>query len=852
MPKKQQSPKTKKSEKKETGKKGEIDKDALKFVQDFIPIKNIINGIIETIDGRYVKILEIEPINFTLRSPEEQYNVICDFASWLKISPVKMQFKSITKRADADEYISKLKEDMKGETNERCLALADDYMSLIRNIGNRDALTRRFFIILEFEEQTRMNKDDFSAVVSSMTAVEHTARQYFNRCGNYILKWDDPNMETAKILYLFFNRTSSMNESFDSRMNRIVSDAMKAKGLRRGIDPLPKIKFNNYIAPRGIDFTHRDYFIVDGMYNTIIGIKSNGYPDKVRAGWVSQFVNAGDGIDVDVIAIREDKSKVIDNVARKIRLNSVKMKEKTEATADYEELYGSLKSGYFIKQAISANNEDLFQVMILITISARTLQSLHWKKRQIVDMMKSADFSVTSLNFEQEAAYKSVMPLLAIDENIKKKTHRNMLTSTLASAYMFTSFELSDDNGVLLGINSYNSSLCVVDLFNTKKHKNANLNLLGTSGAGKTFTMQLLALRMRMRGIQCFILAPTKGHEFRRACNAIGGTYVKIAPGSQSCINVMEIRHTISPDMELIDEEDFNNLSMLSKKIQQLMVFFNLLIPDITNEEEQLLDEALVKTYERFGITHDNESLYIDKECNPPVMKKMPIIGDLHETIRDIPRLERVAIILGTFVTGSAQSFNQQTNVDLSNKYIVLDLTDLTGKFLPVGMMIALDYIWDFVQSDRSQKKAILIDEIWKLIGTNANKQAADFCMNIFKLIRGYGGAAISATQDISDFFALEDGKFGRAILNNSKTKLVLNLELDEAKYVQDILKLSKNEVNTITRFETGNAFVLSGSSKVPVKIIASPLEHELITTDRSELESLVRKKKAEKKSENA
>ena len=159
---------------------------------------------------------------------------------------------------------------------------------------------------------------------------------------------------------------------------------------------------------------------------------------------------------------------------------------------------------------------------------------------------------------------------------------------------MFTSFEMSDDSGVLLGINRHNNSLCVVDLFNTRVNKNANVTLLGTSGAGKTFTMQLLALRMRMRGIQCYILAPLKGHEFKRACAAVGGTYIKISPGSTNCINVMEIRRTLSPEMELIDELDYSDIdSMLAKKIQQLMIFFSLLIPDMTNEEEQMLDEAL-------------------------------------------------------------------------------------------------------------------------------------------------------------------------------------------------------------------------------------------------------------------
>ena len=454
------------------------------------------------------------------------------------------------------------------------------------------------------------------------------------------------------------------------------------------------------------------------------------------------------------------------------------------------------------------------------------------------------DMYTSECRFQQEAALQSVMPFLKISPELEKKTQRNVLTSGAASSYIFTSFEMSDENGVLLGINRYNNSLCIVDLFNTKINKNANLNLLGTSGAGKTFTMQLLALRMRMRGIQCYILAPIKGHEFRRACNKIGGEFIKIAPGSPHCINIMEIRHTMSPEMELIDEIDYVEMgSMLARKIQQLMTFFGLLIPDMSNEEEQMLDEALIRTYADFGITHDNSSIYTDMSAVPPKMKQMPILGDLHKHLLENPMTQRLAAIISRFVTGSAQSFNRQTNVDLSNKYIVLDLSELKGKLLPVGMFIALDYVWDQIKSDRTKRKAIFIDEIWQLIGAGSNHMAAEFCLEIFKVIRGFGGAAISATQDLSDFFGLEDGKYGRAIINNSKNKIILNLEPDEAQYVQETLKLTRTEIRAITRFERGEALISSNNNKIPVVVKASKLEKEMITTDRAELEAILKER---------
>lgn len=828
-------------------KAGKRKPEKLSFTQDFIPIKNLEHGIIETTDGRYIKILEIEPINFMLRSEEEQYEIICSFASWLKISPVHLQFKSITRKADSDKHIAMLRKETETEESEQCKKLSEGYIRLIKDVGSREALTRRFFLIFRYEELRRNENSDYGQICSTLLTAEQNARAYFMQCGNNILQPKDPDEATAEILYMFFNRRSCVEEPFHSRVDRIVLDTMAAKNKVIGIDPVPHIRMAHFIAPRGIDLTHRNYIIMDGLYYSFLYIKGNGYPNKVRAGWMSSLINAGEGIDVDVFLRRENRSKTIDKVAQRIRLNRTKLKSMQDTSTDYEELAGSIQAGYFIKQGIANYNEDLFYMSVFMTVSARTYEELMWRKQQMTDMLKSMDMYVSDCSFQQEDALRTVMPFLQISLKLEKKSKRNVLTSGAASTYMFTSFEMSDDTGVLLGINRHNNSLCIVDLFDTKKNKNANLNLLGTSGAGKTFTMQLLALRMRMRGIQCYIIAPIKGHEFRRACNRIGGQFIKIAPGSPHCINIMEIRHTISPEMELIDELDYSEMdSLLAQKIQQLMIFFSLLIPDMTNEEEQMLDEALIRTYGKFGITHDNDSVYEDRNAVPPKMKTMPILGDLHEELKKNEMTKRIAVIVSRFVTGSAQSFNQQTNVDLSNKYIVLDLSELKGKLLPVGMMIALDYVWDKIKSDRTKKKAIMIDEIWQLIGAGSNRMAAEFCLEIFKVIRGFGGAAISATQDLSDFFGLEDGRYGRAIINNSKNKIILNLEPDEAEFVRDTLKLTKTEIRSITRFERGEALICSNNSKVPVIIKASKEEQEMITTDRAELEAILKERQQE------
>lgn len=821
------------------------------FVQDFLPVREIRNGIIETTDDRYVKIIEILPINFLLRSSEEQYNIISSFASWLKISPMKLQFKSVSRKADSDKHVAMVREELSREENQQCRQLGEEYLRLIKDVGNKEALSRRFFLIFQYEPPAgkRSSGESYADIYGMIQTAVQNAKTYFMQCGNAIVQPEDEDAFTAEMLYMFFNRSSCVNEPFQSRVERVVVDTMKAKGKIIGLDAVPHIRPANFIAPRGIDFSHYNFVVMDGMYYSVMHIRRNGFPHAVRGGWMSSLINAGEGVDIDVHLRRENRGKTLDKVAQRIRLNRTKLRGMQDTSTDYEELTGSIQSGYYIKSGIANNNEDLFYMSVFITISARTYEELLWRRGQMTDLLKSMDMYVGDCNFQQEAALRSVMPFLCIDPNIEKKAQRNILTSGAASTYMFTSFEMSDDSGVLLGINRHNNSLCVVDLFNTRVNKNANVTLLGTSGAGKTFTMQLLALRMRMRGIQCYILAPLKGHEFKRACAAVGGTYIKISPGSTNCINVMEIRRTLSPEMELIDGMDYNSEdSLLSRKIQQLLIFFSLLIPDMSNEEEQMLDEALIKTYSQFGITHDNDSLYADKAHTR--YKKMPILGDLHKLLEANPLTQRLAIIVSRFVTGSAQSFNQQTNVNLDNKYVVIDISELKGKLLPVGMFIGLDYVWDQVKSDRTKRKAIYIDEIWQLIGASSNRQAGEFCQEIFKIARGYGAAAIAASQDLSDFFSLEDGKYGRAIINNSKTKIILNLEPDEAEYVRETLKLTRTEIRSITQFERGEALISSNNNKVPVLVRASKVEQQLITTDRSELAAILKERQRAQKTQ--
>lgn len=805
----------------------------INLVSEYIPISKVENGIVYTKDHRYVKILEVIPINFLLRSGREQRNIIYSFVSYLKICPVRVQFKVLTRRADINLHMQTVRKEMETETNEHCRLMQEDYLQFVQQISSREAVTRRFFLIFEYEPWSNTRRSEESDAITAIQTAVHTASNYLRQCGNKVVVPDNENEFVVDVLYNLLCRNESAVKPLPVRVKEIAAQRF-VKGM--SIEDIP---VGEFFSPRNIDFMHGRYICIDGLYYAYLLVPSDGYKTKVPAGWLSLIVNAGDGVDMDMFLTRQPKERIIQSVGQQLRINRSKLKDANDTNTDFDEIDNAIRGGYYLKDGLS-NNEDFYYLNLLITITAPNEEELEWKVSEMRKLLLSQDMHIVNCHFRQEQAFLSSLPLVNMEKRLHERSKRNLLTSGAASCYPFTSYEMCDNNGILLGVNKYNSSLIIVDIFNSTVYKNANMAILGTSGAGKTFTMQLMALRMRRKGIPIFIIAPLKGHEFHRACSNVGGEFIQISPASPHCINVMEIRQVDQTANDLLDGGRIQ-LSKLAQKIQQLHIFFSLLIPDMTHEERQLLDEAMIRTYNAKGITHDNESL--EDPYNPGQYRQMPVLGDLYELLTKAKSTQRMANILNRLVNGSARSFNQQTNVSLDNKYTVLDISSLTGDLLTIGMFVALDFVWDRAKQDRTEEKAIFIDECWQLLsgaGATGTRLAGDFLLEIAKTIRGFGGSAVFASQDLNDFFNLDDGRFGKGIINNSKTKIILNLEDDEALRVQSTLHLSDAEVLEITHFERGNGLISTNNNNVMVEFKASPLERELITTDRRELKSIV------------
>jgi len=812
--------------------------------EDVIGNVEIKDNVIITPDKRYVTIVEIAPINFDYKTALDKEKIIEGFAQLTKIGPVTMQIKSLSRRADVNKYINVLNHDFALEKDSHLKPYQDDYMRLIKRLGVYSGLSRRFFIVLEACGNDTEKIKSFDDAVYYLDKAKQKIRRFIRNCGNAVIRHGDEKNFLINTLYEFANKNKTIYD-LKERKQAFYDEAKRITDNDEELLDNFNVPVSTLVSPEKIEF-YSEYCVVDGTYYSFLYIPSKEYPSRISYAWLTGIICGAEGIDVDIFVDKKDSKSMKNKLRTKIRINKARMNTmKNTEGENYEEIGKSIQSSAYIRNRLNSG-EDFFYVTTMFTLSASSLEELYEKNSAVKDMFGAIDVDLNECEYKIKEAFSSYMPLNTLDPYIYGKGKRNMTTSGLSAFYPFNSFEVSDTDGILLGI-SDNKTMLVVDNFDTSKYSNANITLLGTSGAGKTFTLQTMCLRFRLKGVQTFVITPEKGDEFERGCKAVNGEFITISSGSKSRINIMEIRPNNSDNTQRLGfSSKKDRQSILSSKIDSLLTFFSLAIGDMTGEERTFLDDAILKTYAQKGITKDNNSLVAKEEnftddtghvITKTVYKEMPVLGDLYDILRCQKGAERIANILLRFVTGSASAFNGQTNIDLSNKYIVFDLSDLSDELKPLGMFVALEFIWDAAKQDKTQRKIIAIDEAWMLLYKNA--LAADFVLNVFKMIRGFGGCGIAATQDIEDFFALDGGKYGKAILNNSRIKMILKVDEDEGRVIQQHFNLTHNELKTITEFHRGQILVKANENTFAVSFKASRKETLMVTTDRKLLNKL-------------
>ena len=586
------------------------------------------------------------------------------------------------------------------------------------------------------------------------------------------------------------------------------------------------------LSPTAVDTKSRDYIVVDGIFHAYLYITGYGYSTTVGNGWLSPLVEAGEGVSLNFMIKRQPKDKTLSKISQTTMINRSRMRDVGDTRSDYEELDSAIASGLYLKDVMNRQGEDFYYMHTIIEVTAEDPETLEQRVTAVEQLCVSVDMIARRCDYKQEQAFLSTLPVLALDPDIERKSRRNALTSGVAASFPFASYELSDKNGVFLGINMYNKTPVFLDPYDDYKYTNGNWWIGGSSGAGKTFTLLTLSGRLRQQGKRVIVIAPKKGHEFRPLCEKLGGLYLRMSPSSKDCPNLMAIRRASLDSYAHLKNLTARDDSVLADKISRLIIWFSLKKRDLSEEDKSRLDSSLVECYQRYGIDFDNRSL-LDAVGN---FKEMPILADWYDVLQRDPETRHLAVVLARYVTGSAAAMGGRNNVLLDNKFIVLDISGLSDDMIADGTFWATDVAYDLIMNAGTELSALLADELWSLVGASSNPQAAGFVLEMVKTIRGLGGIAVTSTQGMQDLFGLEGGKYGKGILDSSRIKLIMQMEEQEARLIQNVLNLSEDEVRQITRFRRGEGLLCIGYNHVPIAFHASQQEYDIITTSPTDL----------------
>lgn len=797
--------------------------------QSLVPVVDILQGVVITEDGRYLKILEVLPTNFYLKSALEQQNMIYYMASYLRIAPVSLQILVQTGRADIDAYCEQMQRCYESEKNEMCREMILEDARLVNYLAANEAVTRKFYLIFAYEGAAA----ELSEIARQLAETAETACQYLDYCGLEVLRHEEYDEFLFRTLYSVFHRRSTFEVDHKALFAEVgtvcgadgVFDAELTDEDRLGI-----LTVQDVLTPTESDLTHKEYIIVDGTYYAYLYISGYGYPTQAGLAWLSPLVELGDGISISYFLNKRRKEQVLQKVSKTTMMTRSRMRDVEDTRADFEEMDDAISSGLYIKEQINREGEEFYYMHTLIEVTAEDPETLEQRIKQVQNRCASMNMSIRRAEYCHEQCFVSMLPLCKLDADIEKKTRRNILTQGAAGAFPFSSFELCDDKGILLGINLHNSSTVILDNFNSDIYSNGNMAIFGMTGAGKTYTILLMAMRFRMNGTQVFVIAPEKGFEYRGPCEALGGQYIKLARGSTDCINIMDIRRTTLDIDDNLAGHDSRRDSVMLDVVQDIKTYFGLRYPAMTPEERYRLNSALIECYGRFGITKDNNSLLRPDGS----FKKMPTLADLYPIVNAVPELKNIAVIVKDLVESG---MGGKTNVDLRSSFIVMDTSSAREEDLAATTFLATVFIRDEMSRSRTRKKAVFGDELWIIAGKEGNEQASEFVIKLVKTIRGYGGIFVSCTQNTIDYFALNSGKFGDAVLNNSRLKLLLQMEEPEALKLKEKVGLSDEEVMQILRCGRGQGLLCAGKNRIAVEIRSSQTQYDLITTNRADLE---------------
>ena len=570
------------------------------------------------------------------------------------------------------------------------------------------------------------------------------------------------------------------------------------KAFETGITTL-----RDLISPSSIEI-HSDYFRLGTKYGRTIYVY--GYPRMLYTGWLSSIINIDEVIDVSMYIYPVDTGVIMKNLTKKVTQLEASMNINSEKGKVRDpELEAAISDAEDLRDQLQVGAEKFFRYGLYVTIYADSLDELQFVQHKIENIFGQQMVFSKIASSQQEQGMNSTMPQCSDQLQIR----RNMNTGAISTSFPFTSADLTQEKGILYGVNMHNNGLVIFDRFTLE---NANMVVFAKSGAGKSFTVKLEALRSMMVGTEILIIDPE--NEYQKLCDAVGGAYVRLSLNSDVRINPFDLP-------KVVDAEDANDA--LRANLVTLHGLFRLMLGNgagLSPAEEADLDQALIDTYARAGITNDP----LTHTAIPPTI--MNLFDTLLHMGGSGPSL---AQRLRKYTTGSfAGIFSQQSNIDINNQMAVFNIRDLEDELRPVAMYIVLSHIWNIVRAQQ-KRRLLLVDEAWQLM---KYEDSANFLFSLAKRARKYYLGLTTITQDVEDFMS---SKMGRAIVANSSMQLLLKQSASAVDVLSDVFKLTDEERKRLSNFPVGQGLFFAGQNHVHIQIVASDTEEDLITTNPTE-----------------
>ena len=563
------------------------------------------------------------------------------------------------------------------------------------------------------------------------------------------------------------------------------------------------------IAPSSLEIQSA-YFRLGTKYGRTLYIY--GYPRQIYTGWLSAIINIDEVIDISMYVYPVESQVVLNNLRKKVTQLEASMQLNAEHGKVRDPgLEAAIQDAEELRDQLQVGAERFFRYGLYITIYGDSLDELGFVQHKIETILGQQLVFSKVASTQQEQGLNSTVPQMTDQLQIR----RNMNTGAISTSFPFTSADLTQEQGILYGINMHNNGLVIFDRFSLE---NANMVVFAKSGAGKSFTVKLEALRSMMTGSDVIIIDPE--NEYQKLADAVGGSYIRLSLNSSVRINPFDLPRVI--DSEEADDALRANLVTLHGLLRLMMGGAQLtaagsLMPALTPAEEADLDQALIDTYARVGITSDP----LTHNSTPPT------IGDLYETLLHMggsgPQL---AQRLRKYTTGTfAGIFSQQSNIDINNAMVVFNIRDLEDELRPVAMYIVLSHIWNRVRTDQ-KKRMLIVDEAWQLMKYD---DSANFLFSLAKRARKYYLGLTTISQDVEDFMG---SKMGRAVVANSSMQLLLKQSSSAVDVLSEVFKLTEEEKKRLANFPIGQGLFFAGQNHVHIQIITSETEQGLINTN--------------------